>query len=56
MVKTQKDWAIRSKASNLAMVEHDDYSEILRLRFTNDSLANLMWNKIRSAPFGNFGE
>jgi len=41
-----KDWIIRSQAPKLVMVEHGEGSETKCLRFVNDGLANLIWNKI----------
>jgi hypothetical protein len=51
-----KDWAIRSQAPKLVMIEHGEGSESRRLWVSNDGLTNLMRLKVYSGPIGNYGE
>ena len=48
--KNVEDWAIRSQAPKLAMIEHGEGSTTRRLWVSKDGLINLMRHKVKSGP------
>jgi hypothetical protein len=52
--KNVKDWTIRRRVPNAAMIGNGTVSETAKVSVVNEGLINLRRSKVQSSPIGNY--
>jgi hypothetical protein len=52
--KNVKDWTIRRRVPNVAMIDYGTVSETAKVSVVNEGLINLRWLKVQSVLIGNY--